>query len=914
MIDSFFVARLSGLPADAVQHLLDPELLDLLREMHTSDRDRRHFRLEASEALYNTIGRVADPKLRHELIAYRRSIFSGNQTSSEIPAEIVTSLSATEHNAVEAQLEADRNNRQIELCLGNAYANAMKRARETLRLRLGHEAFRRGLALSSHTLFPNLARYQVTSIGSKSRAQQVERGLLRYYTRAAMKATPFASFCAIVPGRIQLSEGECEEAAALTIRGSPGAHRAARRLNKLLYGVLWPHLRDRPAVRDCLQVGLNPTLEVDREQCRFLASIGDREVIQRIRGTEPVQLVCELLQTEGSTFAELVDALEGHQRVEASRREVRRFLDELVSAGFLLLKGVVEDQNFSWVRPLTDFLTPIEDPSAQAVKRLLATLDVLTARCEGDATAVAESVQAMREAIDTTLESLGIPKPTGLTSPLYEDVTALANVELRIGRSLRSALGRLEELLSLTDSLGYPRALQRTMCHFFETRFPGEKPVPLVEFFERFYREHFKAHRGLEAKWYQNPFSVAGHDLLNPFKLESVSTIQHNQRTLTELFRKAWQENPGAEEVTVCREDLVRLLQPLQRRGDSPRSNSVFCQIVAKGTRVLVPQADYRVGYGKFFSRFLHLLPSEFLDSVRHQNTTLGDGVAEIQSDSHFNGNLHPSLLAAQIEYPSSYVQHNVATIRITELYVTRSSVERGELRLITADGRIVHPVDLGFLNPRRRPPLFHLLSGFAPSSSYLLALPERPTVQVLQGGNSEIVYRPRFVYADAVVVSRRRWSVPNGLFPVQNKNEADECYFMRVHRWREENGIPMRFFARITVLTGGLEERRDDNDQAGDEGELFEAEVRGEAKHSAKASVDFGRSRDWRKPQYIDLGNPLLVRLFSRLGIASNRSVIQLEECYPDYDDLPAADGTARYAYELVLQVSSRTHEEVHA
>ena len=56
------------------------------------------------------------------------------------------------------------------------------------------ECLRNGILLSSDTLHANLEQLKDASVRrSASRREQIERGALRYLTRAVMKATPFAS-------------------------------------------------------------------------------------------------------------------------------------------------------------------------------------------------------------------------------------------------------------------------------------------------------------------------------------------------------------------------------------------------------------------------------------------------------------------------------------------------------------------------------------------------------------------------------------------------------------------------------------------------------------------------------------------------------------------------------------------------
>jgi hypothetical protein len=64
------------------------------------------------------------------------------------------------------------------------------------------------------------------------------------------------------------------------------------------------------------------------------------------------------------------------------------------------------------------------------------------------------------------------------------------------------------------------------------------------------------------------------------------------------------------------------------------------------------------------------------------------------------------------------------------------------------------------------------------------------------------------------------------------------------------------------------------------------------------------GWSRDWWKPQYIDFGSPLLVKLFARLPTGLKNYLMHLEERYPVNEELPTSDGE-RHSAEFILQFS---------
>jgi hypothetical protein len=209
----------------------------------------------------------------------------------------------------------------------------------------------------------------------------------------------------------------------------------------------------------------------------------------------------------------------------------------------------------------------------------------------------------------------------------------------------------------------------------------------------------------------------------------------------------------------------------------------------------------------------------------------------------------------------------------------------------------------MGFLSMMRRPPLYQLLSSFAPASQFSIRLPELPDVPAPAANTSPtatgdvdagIVYRPRIVYGSHVVLARRRWTVSKSAFPRVAKNESPASYFLRVQRWRIEHGIPSQVYVRVIPQPGRRPEMKD--------APVATPADTTERSPSENIPVQARPSRDFYKPQFIDFDSPLLAALFGRLSGALANYLVVIEERYPGDEALPAWKGDRR-AIELILQ-----------
>ncbi len=946
VVSSKFVCRVSGLPMSTVADLADQELAGLIERLFAAEQELADSREALSAELFSAIGAVADKRIRFKLLALRRALYNARMPSASgmeaaacvLPPDVMASI-----GAANARLH-DRD--ELRKQLDQVHNDALLRARLRLRAALADGDFQKGLALSSRTLFENLTRYlKAPASVHGSREEQIERGLLRYLTRMSTKATPFGTFCAVIGGEFVTAE---RDGPILAFDGDPCDKHSTVRLNKRIYAVLWDYLCSRPAVRARLGIELNPSLRVEADQLRFLTANGGQEIFQRLARTEVLDFVQELsaVAKGGMTFAGLATELARHPRCEADADGARAFLDRLIMLGMLRLRAVVPEQEADWSGPLASFLDAVEaDPEAWAIRGLLRDLDDLRARYSyASAPDRARILTTIAERLRGGFESLGRTPPPRHELPWYEDATADARLHVTVTPSLGRALNRLGEWVALTIPLNGARIQMASMRHFFDMRYDAEvgDSVPLMTFYEDYYREHFREHL-VKARAAGNGGGDASYDAGNPFALGSIQRLRAAWTELGEAVRAAWAQDLAATEIAITRQMLESALATAGgTRSVAELSVAVFGQVLREddgAVRILAQGGRLYGGYGKYYSRFLYLLPDEWREAVFEDNARLARGtLAEICGDAAFNANLHPPLLPWEISYPTGQQGGSARQIPSAELAVARNPTDANALTLLhVGSGRRVLPVDLGFLNPFMRPPLYQLLNGFSASGAFAFPLPSSPEPRrppAVQTQPPRIVCRPRITYEDLVVLARRRWHVPHTCYPRQGLSEADAEYFLRVAKWQRQHRIPRRVYVRVLplrnrapasvesrggapppttegptsrnqrVATPALEEVADGAAPSVHEAPGEEQADLGPVAGPRDAHIDEGRySRDFQKPQFIDFLSPLLVRLFARLGGALTRFDLLLEECLPTMDQLPVGP-RGPHAVELILQI----------
>ncbi|MFL5540019.1 MAG: lantibiotic dehydratase [Longimicrobiaceae bacterium] len=735
-----FVCRVSGAPADSVDGLRAGRTLELLDRLLAAEEELRARREELSTALFAAIGGAGDDKpLRNRLITLKRELYNLRPAAAARVDEAAGRLDPAAAQMLRAFSARLEERAALEAELRQAYAAEAPELRRRFLALLDDADFHKGLMISSRSLYNALGRYADAAraagaeLGGKD--EKTERGLLRYYTRMAMKATPFSTFCAIIPGEF-VDEGEFDGAVRLV--GGPRRKRSYVRVNKFIYGLLFDHLKTRPAVRHALHVEPNPTLREQDGRLVFLTAIDSREVFQRLANNEVLELIAASFRGgDKPTLGELIDALCKDPQIEATPEEAEAYLDKLIEIGFLRFHTGIREQDADWDLPFRALLDGIDDDHARQSSALLAELRAVVERyTDAEVGERARMIEEMHALLTAAIEAMEVKSRLRRDMPFYEDATSAARAEAALTPALRRTFERWAQWARLTSRVAWPRGEQATMRHFFDDYYGNSSSVPLLVFYEDFYREHFKAHVEKEAKARAGVKDEAleGYNIGNPFELEFVKRLSAARDGLGEILRRKWYEAPEAEEIGLTADEVEEALREVENTSGVCRSMGAFACLAPGGEPggdpLLVLQGgSYTAGFGKYFSRFLYMLPDDVQEQVRRENAALTDDLlAEICGDAQFNANLHPPLLKWEISYPTGESGAAEEQLRSSEIGVEPDPEDPDSLRLVHAPtGRRVVPVDLGFLNPRMRPPLYQLVSRFTPPAMFGPPVPETP-------------------------------------------------------------------------------------------------------------------------------------------------------------------------------------------
>jgi Lantibiotic dehydratase, N terminus len=897
-----FVGRLAGRSAACLENLRATETLAISAALLEVEAEMQPLAAELTAALFSLAGRPATaPRSRGAIVELRRDIHNARQPdrrrldalADALPARIAAACDAFHALAVRRD--------QLRAAAERSFARESAAIRGRFQALLRDDLdFQQGLLLSSRTLSAHLDRYLAAPpAGLRSKDAQLERGLMRYFSRMVMKATPFATFCAVAPGRIR--DDLAGAGTTFALRADPAIKISAVRLNKNLRLALADRLQGDPSVRGQLPIELTPGLELEGRSWVFLAQVDGRETFQHLPVVPGLDgLAGWLRHRRVASHDDVVERLL-ERRQFGDRSRAVAYVDRLLAIGFLRFRPLTAELDADWDLTLRQFLAASAAPAARSVAALLASLRRWAlayprAGLEQRRRLLSRAEDALRAHF--AIPDAGVPPPLkGLV--FYEDATTPARLSIA-RRPLAEAEAHLTEYLRFAAQLTPQREEQARMRAYFERRHPDGAAVPLRRFAEGYCRDYFgdyvdraRASFGVNPPQPTPPEPPAFPGDAAPLAL--VDAIRHAGTVLADRLRQRWREAPEAEELVVERDDFEAALAGVPAPADLGRSVTVFGHLLPgftprHGHGLLFNSCS--LGHGKYFSRFLYLLPREFTRTLRARHRGRSRHLlAEICCDADYNANLHPPLLPAAVQYPTAGRVAAAHPLETFELMVEPDPDDPFRLRLTHPRHRPpIVPVDLGFENPTMRPPLFQLLCLFTPAAGYRLPLPES-LAPAAAPADDAVHCRPRITYRRTVVLARRRWLLSAPAFPGRQPGEGEAEYFLRIDRWRRAAAIPREVY--VSIKPGPPPAPAPGAPPAGS--------ATPPATGGARASR--AARQHLYKPQYIDFANPLLVDLFSRLPGPAEAFTAILSERLPRREHLPTRHGDP-WVTDLILQL----------
>jgi hypothetical protein len=814
------------------------------------ERAEEEFRRETAQllgSLHGLVARQTCKAARGELIRAQRDIHNGRPAQSWLPhlAAVGDLDSIAELDALRAR-EAQRV--ELESALERTYA--LERTDRAARLReLAAQAIGPSLALVAPSLAA--AAEPAGPAGSRREARRAakdERVLYAYLARSASRTTPFADFAFVCP--VDWRPG-ARPAAALP-------RRRIARLNREVVARLVKALSAAPGLRERVRLRVEPTAFAEGDTLCFSGTTPQGEhTLMTLPATPALLQLWQALRAGPACLAALAGLGAQDERAAAA----------LLSVGFLAPEWDALLDGPGWEEQLIGGLEALTESAAAARgAALLRSTRVLLRSLPEQSTAqrLASRARLERE-WSGALREAGAAELRPRELLCYEDCSGAA---VALDRTRHEpALLALSRWIEATLHLSWTRLENGAMrCVFDQYYGAAVARVPLLEFFRDYFARYMVGALP--------PSARLGAVSLREFALRK--EIEGQRAQLRDHLEALCRGADPRSEVELKLADL-HFLSPARAAG-SPRSAAVFALPLESG-RLVVPSGRYQLGFGKFLSRFLDLLPERALAELRARYAALEQrGFAELRGGASFTGNVRPRLLSRAIAVPGVFAAQAESAAGgeewcLEELEVCRSGADGvGLLRA----GTPVVPLDTSFLDPRQAPPITRLLGAFGPHASFSACLPWR---RLPEDGDG-VRRRPRIALEGAVLLGRHAWLAPAGALPAA---ASPARQFAQLQAWQARLGLPERVYVKLRSSR--------------------ELDVISPLHHSNRGLPQ--ALGDWGQSRLLDLRSPFaleqLAHLRERLGSAAAELALEREEPLPGPLDSLWIDG-ARRACELVL------------
>lgn len=879
-----FVARTPLLTDTPLRHAQSGQSAMVYVELDTQRKTLAALGQTIADKLSAVVPMISDSKRRASVIRIRREFFNASVSSRSIE-EIRTEVRGTSlEHAIESYAFEMHKHKETENSADLTFQRERQATvRQLVTLVRKNEDFAKALSLSSPSLFDAMARYAqplLSDVKRTAKLRSIERTLLQYGVRASTKCTPFSRFGVVMLGKVDLGGRELD----LTTLGSVGVDRTNVQLNLELLDSLTTRLTRTESLSQALELRLDELVksQIGREEFEFLVTRGKREFVSKVRTTEPLAKLVEMLSSEASVSVgklsnKMHELTKGIQSQERHRQTIAALL-----RGGIFVPAIVDDYSVeAWLLSLKRMCKGQRGPIAKAARRELdAAVNAVHAVAQGSAPERNRALQLVYSVINESRPDekvSGVTASTQARTPVFEDAASESVLQLSLGPNSTYVTHELQVLCDTAHRLGWPRGEQATMRRYFEKTFSGKSEVPLFFFYVSYYKDHMREHlRREEENRRGHRFDDSEiYSLSNPLGVPLVEKLSTANRRLRGLLRSL--TVAGDPEVFLSLEALQEIAEIVPQCRNDEYSFALFCHLAdLEMPRLLIPGGKVAVGFGKYYSRFTGMLDPVLRTRLLESASSFSGEVSEIYHCQRFNANLHEPLTPAVVGYPNSSRPTGWPTFHIGDLTVRSSSTSDDELELRSrVTGELVRPVDLGFISPRLRPPLLQMLTRFGPQRGFTVGFPQ-PAELVNLGESGRLAF-PRLNFGRSLTLSRRQWRFACRSIPVPEGSSFDRLAHQTLLRWCRGCEAPEQFFA------------------------TFHSGLSGE-----------GKKNQIEKAQFFQLSDPLMAEYFVRLVIQSIDGCLVVEEALPSIGSSQSPRPTR--TCELILhfekssEVSSRS------
>jgi len=854
---------------------------------------------EINNELYVIISASTDKNLQNKLLNLKRDIFNRRDVKS-IDPEIQKKINASLLEKINLYSGLKDAIKAAEEILNLSCDNEINELRNKIRELSKNEVLNLGLNLSSHSFSERLSKYaESTEINKET--LKTELSLIKYLTRISTKTSPFSYFTSTGLSTLQ-NDKDIEKT---SIRGIERTN--ILRINNYLFKALKELIFRNPDIKKVLLIHINPFLEEKNGNFEYIVNRNNIETIQKLSVSPELQYIVEFLTgQEEITYEEIINSLLDEDSTNEEFTEVSKYIDKLVEFGIIELDYAASGLDPYWYKKLWLYFSRKEFRYKEELVSLLAKLDE-TVNSFNNLNADSRKIiiQDIFSLIESTLKKIYID--TVKDGPdLSEDKTEEkiekdfykifdlkaerifyedTKTDLNIPFSENEVHDLIEPYTKLIELMNnFELFMQDTdlMKYYFTNKLTKEGSINFLDFYTSFSEElkkpldlfinaKMKEYNGIpENKNFFKEFLV-NYNNENNYDDYFIEKVEKRNRE-NNLFLKNIAAKYKSDDISNVPEINLRIseIEEIYKQSYSPDilipkesyvSYSAFMQFFKKDGKLKAVLNQVLPGYGKFFSRFLHLFDTNLTKAIISENDKLlkdTDLFAENADASFFNGNIHEPILNYEINAPGSHNQlNNESQINIKRLILKYDETKEELILLDSSLGRRIFVLDLGFLNLLFRSQMYIMLDKFS-KYKYVSHIWLTEHLKKMYMMENKVSIIPRITLEDKLVLQRKQWFIPKKDFPQVHAKDGTSL-FLTLNKWKQQYGIPDEIFV-----------------QSSDRTQVNQKNLRA----NLKSNIDD------LKPQYISFNNPFTLNLLVSL-INKADKYLTFEEMLPGSSEL---------------------------
>jgi hypothetical protein len=646
---------------------------------------------------------------------------------------------------------------------GSIYRKQALLARRAFQSAIGDASFGQGLALSSLSLLRHRKVYQQRDPAQfRKDDYQLENGLVRYFTRAATKTTPY-SMLAHVTLATQPSESS----------GNYAQTHSHVQLSMRVLGLLHELMRTNRPLREHEPVQLNPSLTIADGYLHYIRQHDGQVACARLPISPALRWVIST-RMPVSTYTNWIDSI--RTRFRATSVQAHQYIDKLLKLGLLHQDMPVSATDQTWPNALRSWLVRHRWLTPAFADDLIRLLDALvsTARTLPEATAHQRALLLQKAHLLLTERVSRLPRapstdfwPLRAEQLFFEDVIHLVCPALQT-TDTASLIQLTRQLTGHIATTCLPP--ENSLLELFGTACPAEKTtVSLVSFFEQYLRHQHSVRRTLTVPESQRE--------------QWESWARRGMRGSTVHLRSEWMPNTPSKALS----EAIVWQTWTDKRG--------------KTCAAINSEAG---AFGRMYGRFLPYFDLSHTRSIRQLNREAAGNVWLVEpTDNHYhNPNMHPPLLDGVVLTPGGHHTPAEHPIQLNDL-VVRLLPDESTLALwhIPTNRRVV-VADIGFQAERSK--LYTFLCQFAPGKQASVGL----FCSVIncwytnQDSSPSSTIWPRIMLDNQLMIQRQTWCLLVGPGTELPPHDDAFIFFRLAHDWQRAHKLPDEVFVNLPHAT----------------------------------------------------------------------------------------------------------------